>query len=93
MYLLDDIKKYRKELKEWYKKEKSTKDCIICHKRIYLQYHHVDPSTKIMSVAQMVHKAFPKEDIIAEMNKCVILCRKCHCKEHNKMKREKNQGT
>lgn len=52
------------------------------------QFHHVNPDDKVKSVAQMVHGGYPKEEILEEMSKCIILCNSCHCKVHNEMKRK-----
>ena len=37
-----------------------------------------------MTVSRMVHNGFPKEEILAEMAKCDVLCTKCHKKIHSK---------
>ncbi len=85
----DELKKYKKYLNNWYKVRKENNKCRMCGKTKYLQYHHVDPSTKVETIAHMVHDAWPKEDIVKEMAKCIVLCRSCHCKTHNKMKKKK----
>jgi len=41
-----------------------------------LTFHHLDPKKKITEVAKMESWSFPK--IVAEISKCVVLCRNCH---------------
>lgn len=41
-----------------------------------LTFHHVDPSQKEIEVAKM--HSWSYKSIVAEVNKCVILCRNCH---------------
>lgn len=89
-FLKDDVKKYRTELKTWYKEMKAAKCCELCGSIKYKQYHHVNPDEKTESVAQMVHKAYPKEVILKEMDKCIVVCRSCHCRLHNQMKKKKD---
>lgn len=84
-----DIRKHRNELKEWYKKTKAEKHCTMCGGDDHKQFHHVWPHKKISSVSRMVHNGESKEIIIEEMEKCIILCRSCHCKEHNKLRKKK----
>jgi len=42
-----------------------------------IQFHHVDPKTKLYNVGDMfgVRK---EKDIIAEIKKCVLMCVRCH---------------
>ena len=87
----DELKRYRRELKKFYKQTKSTKVCEKCGAKKYLQYHHREPRTKICSVARMVHNGVDKEILVKEMDKCVVLCRSCHCRLHAELKkRNKN---
>lgn len=41
-----------------------------------LTFHHVDPSQKEIEVAKM--HSWSYEKIVAEINKCIVLCRNCH---------------
>lgn len=43
-----------------------------------LDFHHLDPKLKEIEVAKMCSWSFDK--IVAEINKCVVLCRNCHPK-------------
>lgn len=46
------------------------------------------PYNKKGSISEMVHNAYPKEVIIEEMNKCLLICRKCHRTIHAKNKKK-----
>ena len=50
-------------------------------------YHHVDPSTKLHPVCRIMQG--PIERLIAEVDKCLLLCSNCHRKEHARLHKEK----
>ena len=56
------------------------------HLEIY-DYHHIDPSTKLYSVSNMMNG--PMDRLIAEVDKCLLLCSNCHRKEHARLNKEK----
>ena len=68
---------------EWFKSIKSQAVCVSCGHDVYedLDYHHIDPSTKIATVADMLG-AYGRPKILAEMAKCEVLCKKCHRNHH-----------
>jgi hypothetical protein len=45
-----------------------------------LDFHHRDPSHKIFSVAFLVAQGYSLERIMAEIEKCDLLCANCHRK-------------
>lgn len=47
-----------------------------------VDFHHVDPETKTLSVNEMVTMGHSKQDIREEVEKCELLCANCHAKEH-----------
>jgi hypothetical protein len=50
-----------------------------------LQFHHRDPSTKLFGISTKVlatPKKFPWEVVVAEIEKCDLLCANCHAKHH-----------
>lgn len=49
-------------------------------KTYQIDFHHLDPSTKYKEVAKMSTASLEK--IVAELNKCVCLCRNCHSGVH-----------
>jgi hypothetical protein len=72
------------KIKEWFDKYKSNLKCVRCGESdpICLDFHHVDPSTKIEEVPIMVHKGCGIDRILQEIKKCIVLCANCHRKEH-----------
>jgi hypothetical protein len=64
--------------------DKIAKGCSRCseHRPSCLQYHHIDPATKLNGVAALAQKKHPPI-VKAEMEKCIILCANCHFVEEN----------
>jgi hypothetical protein len=60
----------------------SKKCCVACggwrQVPICLDFHHIDPSTKVDEVSRLLAGRFSTKSIIEEMHKCVILCACCH---------------
>lgn len=56
--------------------------CIICGETetVCLDFHHLDPSQKDFKVSSLNNKGL--KTILAEVDKCVILCANCHRKFH-----------
>lgn len=48
-----------------------------------LDYHHVDPSTKIDTVANLARNGRKWITIKEEIDKCLLLCVMCHRKYHH----------
>jgi hypothetical protein len=46
-----------------------------------LDFHHFNPNEKLTEVAKMESWAYEK--IIAEIDKCIVVCRNCHALVHN----------
>jgi hypothetical protein len=49
-----------------------------------LEFHHIDPAEKDPTNL----RAFKKERLFAEVDKCVLLCANCHREEHERLKME-----
>lgn len=58
------------------------KSCILCGEDTFccLHFHHKDPSQKTGNVYSLSTRS--KVHILAEIEKCVVLCANCHCKVH-----------
>jgi len=56
--------------------------CVKCkEKRHYLlDFHHIDPKTKIFQISQGEGKGWNK--VLEEIEKCVLLCSNCHRELH-----------
>ena len=59
--------------------EIKSKGCIKCgENRIHvLDLHHLDPDGKVNDIAHMI-KSSSTENLIAELEKCIVLCANCH---------------
>ena len=56
--------------------------CLICGYTglpSVMDFHHLDPSTKEFDISSKVTKL---EDLIEELQKCVLLCCRCHREVH-----------
>lgn len=53
------------------------KRCARCGSKLRLQWHHMDPSTKCFNIGGPLYRTTP-EEIQAEKDKCIRLCRYCH---------------
>lgn len=51
--------------------------CVICGSTDSLEIDHIDPATKSFTLSDMIlHMS--KEKLRCELDKCQLLCRKCH---------------
>lgn len=75
-------KKHKDKIKKWYKKYKATLQCSLCEEKetSLLDFHHVE--TKNSGIAWMVACGESISKIQQEMQKCIVLCKSCHRKEH-----------
>jgi len=51
-----------------------------------IQFHHVDAKAKEMSVSDAIRRRWGKARILAEMEKCEVLCANCHIKLHERQR-------
>lgn len=54
--------------------------CVWCNSTKELQIDHKDKTTKLFNISTGIQK-FSKEKIWKEVEKCQLLCRKCHRKK------------
>ncbi|MBW2595146.1 MAG: hypothetical protein JRC93_04090 [Deltaproteobacteria bacterium] len=54
--------------------------CVNCGATVDLCWHHVNPNTKTFQLSTI--SARTDDEILAEVTKCVVLCRSCHTKHH-----------
>src|SRR5574341_1367905 len=78
------IAKNRKERRARWQALKAERGCDRCSESnpVCLDWHHRDPSSKVMGVAEMIRRDFARDKILAEIAKCDLLCANCHRKEH-----------
>jgi len=75
----------RRENAAWFFEYKRTLSCVVCGERHYacLQFHHKIPQNKDMAISEMLYiRRYPKDRILQEISKCVVLCANCHFKLH-----------
>jgi len=63
---------------------KACRPCVICGESdpVCLTFHHRDPATKKFSISQSLRVGVKLDVVIAEMEKCDIICANCHLKLH-----------
>jgi hypothetical protein len=78
--------KGKKENREFIESYKANHPCKKCGENdpCCLDFHHLDPTLKSYSFGRLKKKAYAKKTILAEINKCIILCANCHRKLHAK---------
>jgi hypothetical protein len=76
--------KRRKERKEWFLKQLIGRSCSICKEaeQSCLDFHHLDPHKKDERVSRLLNEFRSLERILAEMDKCILICSNCHRKLH-----------
>lgn len=61
------------------------KGCCVCgYKRCdrALDFHHLDPKTKLREVSRMISENYSLTRVKEEIRKCVVLCSNCHREVH-----------
>lgn len=57
--------------------------CFVCGYNKFqgsLDFHHVNPKEKDFAISTMKSNSF--ESLKQELDKCVLLCKNCHCEVH-----------
>lgn len=88
-----DLEKSRTKLVKQRKRKqyidlKASLKCQLCsedHPAV-LQFHHLDPMQKDFEISTAFHLGLSLEKIKVELEKCVVLCANCHCKEHYQLR-------
>ena len=60
--------------------------CYVCgynRSLTSLIFHHRDPKLKSFSITHGITRKYPKEKLITEIKKCVLLCSNCHGELHD----------
>ena len=81
-YYYQKRREYMVALMNWVDGMKKEKGCGNCGTMENLTYHHIDPKTKVMEIADMVNAMKNKNEILEEIKKCSVLCLSCHMKHH-----------
>lgn len=62
-------------------KDRPCESCGEEHPTYCMDFHHVDPSEKLFSIGRAPRANLAR--LIAEIQKCVVLCANCHRKAEN----------
>lgn len=75
--------KHRAEMRRFLWLYKEAAGCAACPERdpVCLDFHHMDDDKEI-DIANAAHRGWGFSRILAEIDKCVVLCANCHRKEH-----------
>jgi hypothetical protein len=70
--------------RQWLADYKSGLSCARCGEShpATLTFHHRDPSEKSFEIGNMLVVKAGLKRLLAEINKCEVLCANCHAKEH-----------
>lgn len=60
--------------------------CATCASFTNLEFHHLDPTTKVEGISRMVSNDRSMEAIFEEVKKCEVLCQRCHEYIHERRK-------
>lgn len=84
---VESSKLARQKKREWYNNIMKDKYCERCKESdpIVLEWHHKDPSKKMMEIGDMITRR-GKKSILEEMDKCVCLCANCHRRTHHELR-------
>jgi len=52
--------------------------CLHCHTKDKLHFHHIHPKDKFATISDMQRSGHAYEYILAEAQKCILLCQNCH---------------
>lgn len=74
----------RLQLAVWLRTYKKNLSCVTCNENhpACLDFHHLDKTTKEGTVSNMISEGYSIELVQKEIDKCIILCKNCHAKEH-----------
>lgn len=74
----------KRDLYQWLQRIKENQQCQYCGETKYwrLEFHHPDPTVKDGSISRLISDHTSKNKIVAEINKCEIVCRNCHADIH-----------
>lgn len=57
-----------------------------------LQFHHRNPSRKVMAIGAMVGKGMNVNTIREEMKKTEVMCANCHARHHHEERRVRRES-
>ncbi len=78
--VIDRSKEDKQKLRKWFDEWKSGFKCIKCgmDHLACLDFHHKDATIKELAIAHTLRMGWAKDRIVAEAEKCDVLCANCH---------------
>lgn len=65
----------------WLANQRRAGGCAFCGSYAYLEFHHTHD--KLLTISDMIHDGrYPIDTFQKELDKCIVLCRRCHVKLH-----------
>lgn len=84
------VRQRRREIQRWMDEYRATKQCPCGESHPgCLDFHHLDPTAKDISVSHVARRGWSRERILKELEKCQILCSNCHRKLHWEQRRKR----
>lgn len=76
----------RAKKQKWVNEYKAERGCSKCSETdpVCLDFHHLDPATKSFGIHWGAGHQVNQEKMLAEIQKCIIICANCHRKLHAK---------
>lgn len=73
-----------KDIKTKHQEYKQSVGCIVCgeNELCTLDFHHLNPEDKEYNIGTMIVRGMSWENILLEIEKCIVLCSNCHRKLH-----------
>lgn len=83
-YYIEKAIKYKQKDRKWLDDYKKNLKCSRCEFNHFaaLDFHHIDSSTKLFSIANSILRGYSKKKILEEIKKCIVLCANCHRIHH-----------
>ena len=79
-YFKERARRREQEIQEFIQQQKVNLSCKHCGNtdiRV-LDFHHVDKSSKEITIAKITYRGWSNERILQEIAKCDVLCANCH---------------
>jgi hypothetical protein len=70
--------KWRAKRRAWLREIREERGCLDCGGHNRLEFDHREPSKKLFTIGWFV--SLSMERLLAEIEKCDVVCRKCHAK-------------
>lgn len=82
--VIERKKQQQKQILEWFRKYKSTLECMDCGMKhpAVLCFHHRDPKDKDFTISKIITRASSIKKIQNEIEQCDVVCINCHAKRH-----------